>query len=283
MSSVPSKVADRLIAGIKRFQPILSDAKKRDAGEADTVTIIIEMLADVFGYDKFSEITAEHAIKSQFCDLAIKLDGTVSTLIEAKAIGFELKDNHVVQAVNYAANQGVDWVILTNGISWRIYHVTLSKTVTQDKVVDINFLELKPKDDFEKLYLWSKEGWKRTALDEYEAQQQARSPFLIAATILSEPILEVVRRQFRKVAKLNKVSSEIRIDLSQIEEIIARDVLKREVLEDPKANDARKKIERAAKVSLHETDDKDQPEKLPLDKKPSDQSATVVSPESTKG
>jgi len=54
MASVPGKVEDRLIAGIKRFQPILSDAKKRDVGEADTVTIIIEMLSEVFGYDKFS-------------------------------------------------------------------------------------------------------------------------------------------------------------------------------------------------------------------------------------
>jgi len=275
MASVPGKVEDRLIAGIKRFQPILSDAKKRDVGEADTVTIIIEMLSEVFGYDKFSEITAEHAIKGNFCDLAIKIDGAVSTLIEAKAIGIELKEAHVTQAVNYAANhkQGVNWVILTNGISWRVYHVILDKSVTQDLVIDINFLELKPKDDFEMLYLWSKEGWTRTALEGYEALQQASSPFLIAAAILSDPVLRIIRGQLKKVAKLNKDSADVKIDVSQIEDILKRDVIKREVLDlgdskdNPKAKDARKKVEKASKISLHESDEAS-----------SDKPAAVVTP-----
>lgn len=37
MAAVPKKVAERLVAGIKRYQPILSAAKARDGGEADTV------------------------------------------------------------------------------------------------------------------------------------------------------------------------------------------------------------------------------------------------------
>jgi hypothetical protein len=56
MAAVPKKVAERLVAGIKRYQPILAAAKARDVGEADTVTIIKDMLADVFGYDKYSDV-----------------------------------------------------------------------------------------------------------------------------------------------------------------------------------------------------------------------------------
>jgi hypothetical protein len=82
-----NKVADRLIAGIKRFQPILVAAKARDAGEADTVTTVKDMLGDIFGYDKYSEVTSEHAIKGTYCDLAIKIDNILQTLIEVKAIG----------------------------------------------------------------------------------------------------------------------------------------------------------------------------------------------------
>jgi len=262
MASVPGKVADRLIAGIKRFQPILTDAKKRDAGEADTVTIVIAMLSEIFGYDKFSEITAEHEVKGMFCDLAVKIDGTISTLIEVKAIGIELKDNHVTQAITYAANQGVSWVILTNGICWRIYHVIFAKPISQDKVIEIDFIQLKPKDDFETLYLWSKEGWKRTALEEFEAQRQALSRFLIAATVLSDPVLEVIRRQLKKVAKLNRESSDIKIEISQIKDVITREVIVRAVLDDGKANDARKKVEKASNVSLIVS--KDEQDKEPI-------------------
>src|SRR5215211_6653457 len=115
MAELPKKVVDRLIAGIKRFQPIVSASKARDDGEADTVMIVTDMLAEVFGYDKYSEVTAEFAIRCTYCDLATKLDGVLQTLIEVKSIGIDLKEQHVKQAIDYAANQGVDWVILTNG------------------------------------------------------------------------------------------------------------------------------------------------------------------------
>ena len=86
MGAMPKRVAERLVAGIKRYQPILADAKARDVGEADTVTIIKDMLADVFGYDKYSEVTSEHSIRGTYCDLALKIDGTLQTLIEVKCV-----------------------------------------------------------------------------------------------------------------------------------------------------------------------------------------------------
>ena len=110
MAKIPTKVQERIVASLKRFQPILSSAKARDVGESDTVTIVTDMLAEVFGYDKYSEITSEHAIRGTYCDLATKIDGQLSMLIEVKAIGLDLKDSHVKQAVDYAANQGTDWV-----------------------------------------------------------------------------------------------------------------------------------------------------------------------------
>ena len=40
MASISTKVAHRLTAGIKRFQPVPSAANARDANESDTVTIV---------------------------------------------------------------------------------------------------------------------------------------------------------------------------------------------------------------------------------------------------
>ena len=102
MSSVHPKVADRLIAGIKLYQPILTAAKARDDGESMTVTIIKDMLQDVFGYNKYTEVKSEFGIKSTYCDLAIEIDNVLQILIEVKAIGIELKEPHVKQAVDYA-------------------------------------------------------------------------------------------------------------------------------------------------------------------------------------
>jgi hypothetical protein len=142
MAAIPKKVSERLVSGIKRYQPILAAAKARDVGEADTVTIIKDMLADVFGYDKYSDVTSEHSIRGTYCDLAIKIDNQLQTLIEVKAIDIDLKDQHVKQAIDYAANQGVDWVLLTNGIVWRVYHLIFAKPIDQELVLEIDFCKL---------------------------------------------------------------------------------------------------------------------------------------------
>jgi hypothetical protein len=144
-AAVPKKVGERLVAGIKKYQPVLAAAKARDVGEADTVTIIKDMLADVFGYDKYAEVTSESAIRGTYCDLATKIDGQLQTLIEVKAIGLDLKEQHVKQAVDYAANQGVDWVLLSNGVCWRNYHIIFAKPIDQELVVDIDFAPLRRK------------------------------------------------------------------------------------------------------------------------------------------
>jgi hypothetical protein len=246
MASVPKKVAERLVAGLKRFQPILAAAKARDVGETDTVTIVKDMLADVFGYDKYSELTSEFAIRGTYCDLAIKLDALLATLIEVKAIGLELKESHSKQAVDYAANQGVDWVLLTNGIRWRVFCVVFSRPIVQELVVDIDFMTLDPKSesDIETLYLWCKEGWQRSALGDFHTQKQALSRFFLGAMVLSDPVLEVVRRELRRV------SPNVRIDIEQIRTVLVNEVVKREVTEGDKADEARKKISRSASKSL---------------------------------
>lgn len=246
MPSIPKKVIERLTSGLKQFQPILSTAKARDDGEADTVMIVTDMLANVFGYDKYSEVTAEYAIRGTYCDLATKLEGTLQALIEVKAIGLELKDQHVKQAVDYAANQGVDWVVLTNGMHWRVYNVIFGKPIDQELVIEIDVCSMNPKSqaDLEILYLFCKEGWVKSVLGDYQLQKQALSRFFLGALILSDPVLEVIRRELRRV------SPDVRIEIDQISNVLAGEVLKREVIDGDKAVEARKKIARAASKLL---------------------------------
>ena len=243
MANIPQKVADRLVAGIKRFQPVLSAAQSRDVNESDTVIIITDMLSDVFGYDKYSELTSEKSIRGTYCDLATKVDGAVQSLIEAKAINLELKDNFVRQAVDYASNEGVDWVVLTNGIFWRIYKVTFSKPIDHELILEINFLALNShsSSDLEQLFLFTKESWAKSALGDYYDQKQALSRFSVSAVLLTKPVLSVIRRELRLI------SPDVKIGTDQIRSVLEQEVLKREVLEGDKADEARKRIAKALK------------------------------------
>jgi hypothetical protein len=246
MGKIPAKVQERIVAGIKRFQPILSAAKARDVGESDTVTIITDMLAEIFGYDKYSEITSEHAIRGTFCDLATKIDGQLSMLFEVKAIGLDLKDSHVKQAVDYAANQGTEWVVLTNGGIWRVYKVTFAKPIDHELVIEIDFIALNHKNtkDLEAMYLFCKEGWIKSVLGEFHSQKQALSKFFLSAVLLSEGVLQVIRRE------LKRLSPDLKVETEEIKTALVSDVLKREVTEGEQAESARRKASRASGVAL---------------------------------
>lgn len=252
MPNIPKKVLERLVAGIKQYQPILAEAKSRDVNEADTVTIVKDMLADVFGYNKYTEVTSEHCIRGNYCDLATKLDGAIGALIEVKAIGLELKDNHVRQVIDYAANQGAEWVLLTNAVSWRVYHVVFSKPIEHEVVVEIDFggVNARSNEDLDHLYLWCKEGWSRSVLGEFHSQRQALSRFFLGAVLLSDPVLEVVRRELRRV------SPDVRIDVEMIGRALAEEVIKREVMEGERAMDAKRKVARASKKNLRAPTDR---------------------------
>lgn len=246
MAKVPTKVSERIVAGIKRFQPILASAKSRDVGESDTVTIIVDMLADIFGYDKYSEITSEHAIRGTFCDLATKIDGVLQLLIEVKAIGLDLKEAHVKQAIDYAANQGVEWVVLTNGVTWRVYRVTFAKPIGQELVIDIDFCALNSRNakDVESIFLLCKEGWVKSVLGEFHTQKQALSRFFLGALLMSDPVLQLLRRELRRL------SPDVRVETDEILSVLTAEVIKRDVTEGDQAKDAAKKIAKVAAKTL---------------------------------
>ena len=241
MNSVPSKVSARLAAGIKKFQPILALQQSRDVNEADTSVLVTEILSELFGYDKFTEITSEHEVHNAYCDKAVRVDGQVMLLVEVKAIGSELKDLQVRQATDYAAKEGVDWVVLTNAAHWRVYKMLFGKPVDFELVYEFNFADLsaRSEQDVERLSLLTRESWHKNKLDEFQTKMQVLGKFSLASIILSDPVLKVVRRTLRHV------SPGITVSISQISAALQSEVLKREVLEGEKAEAARKMLRKA--------------------------------------
>ena len=51
--AIAARISDRLAAGLKKYQPVLASAKSRDVNESDTSLIATDILAEVFGYDKY--------------------------------------------------------------------------------------------------------------------------------------------------------------------------------------------------------------------------------------
>ena len=59
MVKIPHKIQERIKAALRRFKPLLKAARERDAGRADTATLALDLLSELFGYDRYTEITSE--------------------------------------------------------------------------------------------------------------------------------------------------------------------------------------------------------------------------------
>ena len=243
--AISKKVAERIVQQLKRYQGVLAEAKNRDINESDTVVIIADMLADIFGYKKYIEITTEFAIRSTYVDLTVKVGQEIRFLIEAKAVGVALKDFHIKQAIDYGANQGVEWVILTNGIVWQVYKIQFRQPVDKLLIYEVDLLNITPKNAqiIECFGNLSREGFTSSSMAAFCQQQQATSKFSLAAIILSPSMLQYIKRELRRI------SSSIKIEEDHLKSILQNEVLKREVVESDEAKHAVAFLKKSTKTA----------------------------------
>ena len=232
--AISKKVAERIVQQLKRYQSILAEAKDRDISESDTVVIIADMLADILGYKKYIEITTEYAIRGTYVDLAVKVGDEIRFLIEAKAIGATLEDAYVKQAIDYGANQGVEWVILSSGAVWQIYKIHFKQPVEKTLIYEIDLLKANAKNQqlLECLGNLSREGFTKSSMANFCQQQQITSKFSLAAILMSPPILNCLRKEIKKMC------STANIDEDLLKTTLQNEVLKRDVVESDEAKQA---------------------------------------------
>jgi hypothetical protein len=166
-------------------------------------------------------------------------------LIEAKAIGVELKDAHVKQAVDYAANEGVSSVVLSNGAIWRLYNLKFGKPIDKTLVFEIDVSSCDHKSDhviccFGSL---SAEGYSKDCLTELLNEKQTSSKYTVAAVLRTPKMIEALRKEVRRL-------SGIRLDHNYLSLLVANDIVKRELVDSDEGQTATtyvKKLQRAAK------------------------------------
>lgn len=259
MLKIPKKVIDRISSTLKTYQNVAHSHKSKDVSEADTVTLVKDILAYCFGYDKYQELTSEQQIRGTFCDLAVKIDGKIKYLIEVKAAGVNLNDSHLRQAISYGANQGIEWIVLTNAVEWRLYRIKFGQPIDYEDVSSFNLLEISPKkeDDLKRIFLLCREGISSDAMDTYHQHTQILNKFTIAQILLTDPVVSVLKREIRKLFP------EIKVDSEQITDILNNDILKREVIEGDKVKETQQRIKKITAKLTKQADkklDKSEPE-----------------------
>jgi hypothetical protein len=102
----------------------VADLVARDANEGDTRLLVTDFLCDGPGFDKYADLTTEYQVKGEFADYGLRIDRGLVAFIEVKRVATKLSTRHLRQVEMYTVNEGVEWIILTNGAVWQVYHIT---------------------------------------------------------------------------------------------------------------------------------------------------------------
>jgi predicted type IV restriction endonuclease len=215
---------DRVKAAVRRFSKPLSDLVDRDANEGDTRLLVTDFLCDGLGFDKYEDLTTEYQVKGEFADYGLRIDKQLIAFIEVKRCTQKLGAKHLRQVQSYAVNEGVEWMILTNGRAWQVWHLTGGLPVVVDLALDVDLLgeeSLAVKSDA--LFYLSKEAIKRRLLDEIWQAKAATSPRSLASVVLSESVVEAVRKELRRQTSYNG-------DVGELRRILSDEVIRTELV-----------------------------------------------------
>lgn len=212
-TSIPkweSVARERMKAAIKKFSKPLADLVARDANEGDTRLLVTDMLCEGFGFDKYSELTTEYRVKGEFADYGIRLDKDLIAFLEVKRVTTRLAAKHLRQVESYAVNEGVEWVILTSGVVWQVYHITGGLPIVVDLALDVNLLgEESIGQKANQLYYLTKESMRRRQMDALWQAKRATSPKSLAAVLCSDNVLTAIRKELKRSTGQNVTDAEV--------------------------------------------------------------------------
>ncbi len=206
--------------GLKKYIPIFRITHERGINEAETSLRISKFFEDVLGYDVFNEISKEHMIKDRFVDYAITLNGKVAFLIEVKQAGIKLKEKHIEQASNYAANSGIPWILLTNGRYWMLYHLTFDEGIQSDLIWSVDLLDNDLKMLTPKIILLHRKSVLKGELENHLAKVKTLSPKSIIQAVFHEDTLKVISKHL-------KTMSGVRVDEQDLADNIKKMLTKK--------------------------------------------------------
>ena len=153
---------------VARFEN-LTAAERRAYNETATRNDFIDPLFEALGWDMHdnAEVAREVTVgQRKRVDYAFKVRGVSRFLLEAKSLGDRLEGHHVEQAINYAWNAGVDWVVLCHFSELKLFYASSQRAVRMRPLLELSADKFE--EDFEKLWLLGK-----VATEKHELAQNA--------------------------------------------------------------------------------------------------------------
>jgi len=207
----------KLLSNLKAYSKKFLNNKVTELDESGTRLMINSFLTDVLDYAPIEEIKTEYMIRGTYADYVIQIKGVQHFLVEVKSLSLQLSDKHLRQATNYGANEGIDWVLLTNGRNFDFYKVIFGKPIEARKIFSVDLTDkdkIKESADFLEflhrdcvLYNDLKLLWNKT---------MALDPEYISGLLHDKTITNFIKRSLKKKFKTKFSDEEIHDSLNRV-------------------------------------------------------------------
>jgi len=225
---------------IKDYKKKFLDKPLGELDESGTRLLINHFLTEMLGYETLSEVKTEYMIKGTYADYVIQIGGKRHFLVEVKALSLNLSSNHLRQSINYGANEGIDFVLLTNGRVFELYKVLFEKPISHELIFSLDFSELSNlKVIADQLQYLHKDAVLKKGLDVLWDRHSALSPKNLSKLLFSTEVVKFLQKELKK-----KYS--IKFDEVVIENAVKKIAMESVVIEDFKSiqKKERKKVDK---------------------------------------
>lgn len=189
------KLNDNLKAYHKRFL----SGSFTELDESGTRIMINHFLTDVLGFTALEEVRTEYMIKGTYADYMIQVNGKRHFLVEVKAFSLSLNEGHLRQAINYGANEGVEWALLTNGKQFDFYRILFEKPIQNKKVFSLDLSDASSiKRAVDEIQFLAKDSVVKGGLEILWNKALALTPESIAKMLLCSEFVSQLRKNVNK-------------------------------------------------------------------------------------
>lgn len=177
----------------------LTKKQNLEVDESATRIMVNSLLSTVLGYAELDDIKTEYNIRGTYADYVIQLARKKHIVIEVKSIQIDLNANHLRQAMGYAADEGIDWILLTNGRQVKLYKVIFAKPVTRHLVFEYDLTDLSTlKKAAQDISYISKTSILKGELNDYWKRFDALTPISLIKAIYTDDVIRAIRLRLKK-------------------------------------------------------------------------------------
>ncbi len=188
----------KLLHSLKLYRKEFLDRGIKELDESGTRIMINRFLSDVLGYKQLEEIKTEYIIKGTYADYVIQVNTDRHFLVEVKALSFQLSEKHLRQVVNYGANEGIEYALLTNGRNFEFYKILFEQPISSRLIFSLDLSDMAGlKNAAGHLQHLHRDSVVKNKFRPLWNKCEATDPYNIAGIICSDAVLKCIKKMIR--------------------------------------------------------------------------------------